>query len=137
MKIRKEEFGEVLDYLKEYWKEGDEFVAFLNESFPARKDELYTFATYYDVREFCHEMTTDRDSYSILPIRLVYAVMYDAVINQAHLIEKDGIVEVSRMVEIWQEAEQNSIITNQKQSKIESESKRSLPSNIKKGGPKL
>lgn len=83
-------------------------------------------------------MTTDRDKYSFLPIRLVNAVMDDAVINQAHLIEKDGIVKVSRMIKIWwREAEKKSKITNQKQSKTESESKISIPPNIKKGGPRL
>ncbi|WP_185286226.1 hypothetical protein [Chryseobacterium indologenes] len=138
MKIRKEEFGEVLDFLNECWEHGYEFVAFLKKSYATSKDELFAFSSYYDVREFCHEMTTDRDTYSFLPIRLVNAVMDDAVINQAHLIEKDGIVKVSSMIKIWwQEAEKNSKITNQKQSKTESESKRSIPPNIKKGGPRL
>ncbi len=100
MKIRKGDFQDILEYLTKKRWEGEEFVAFLDEFSPTRKEELYTFSTNYDVREFCHEMSTDLDFYNFLSIRSAYKTMQEAAANKELLIEKDGVVDVSLMVAV-------------------------------------
>ncbi len=122
MKIRKDDYQDILEYLTKKRWDGEEFVAFLDDFSPARKEDLYTFSTEYDVREFCYEMSTDIDFYNFLSIRSAYKAMQEAVTNTELLIEKDGIVDVSLMVAVRYERlereqsinNQNSKIMNQK-----------------------
>ncbi len=122
MKIRKDEFQDVLEYLKKKRWEGEEFVAFLSDAAPVSKEELFTFSKEYDVREFCYEMSTDIDFYNYHAIRSAYKTMQEAVEDNKLLIEKDGIVDVSLMIAVRYERlekeqlnnNQNSNVMNQK-----------------------
>ncbi len=121
MKIRKDDYQDILEYLTKKRWEGEEFVAFPEFSL-TRKEELYTFFSEYDVREFCYEMSTDLDFYNFLSIRSAYKAMQEAAANKDLLIEKEGIVDVSLMVAVRYERlereqlnnNQNSTIMNQK-----------------------
>lgn len=122
MQIRKEDYNNILEYLASKRWAGEEFVAFLNDSLPVRKDELLTFSDHYDMQEFCYEMSTDVDTYSYLAIRSAYRAMAEALNDKTLLIEKDGIVDIGmmtsrryeRLVSTQLDNNQNSKIMNQK-----------------------
>lgn len=98
MKIRKENYEDILEYLITQRQDGNEFVAFLDSPVPLAKEELFTFFNQYDVQEFCYEQTTDVDTYSYLAIRSAHRAMAEAIKDNALLIEKDGIVDIGMMV---------------------------------------
>jgi hypothetical protein len=122
MQIRKDDYQDILEYLTKKRWEGEEFVAFLNNISPTSKEELFTFSSEYDVREFCYEMSTDVDIYNFLPIRSACRAMQEAAENNKLLIERNGIVDVSLMVSVRYERlekeqfnnNQNSEVMNQK-----------------------
>lgn len=98
MKIRKDDYQDIFKYLvKKRW-EGEEFVAFLDDSVAVSKEQLFTFSGEYEVREFCYEMSTDIDIYNFMSIRSAYRAMQEAAENNKLLIEKDGLIDVSLMV---------------------------------------
>lgn len=121
MKIRKDDYQEILEHLTKKRWEGDEFVAFLDDFSPARKEELYTFPTQYDAREFCYEMSTDLDFYNFLPIRSAYRAMQEAAGNKDLLIEKEGIVDVSLMVAVRLERLEREQLNNNQNPKVMNE----------------
>ncbi len=122
MQIRKEDYNDMLEYLVNKRWEGEEFIAFLNDSLPVRKEELFTFSDHYNVQEFCYEMSTDVDRYEYLAIRCAYRAMTEALTDKTLLIEKDGIVDIGmmtskryeRLVSEQLNNKQNSTIMNQK-----------------------
>lgn len=118
MKIRKDDYQDVLKHLTKRRWEGEEFVAFLNDTLPVSKDELYTFSTEYDVREFCYEMSTDIDFYNFLSIRSAYRAMQEAVENTKLLIERNGIVDVSLMVAMRYERLEKEQLNNSQNSEV-------------------
>lgn len=118
MKIRKDEYQDILEYLTKKRWEGEEFVAFLDDFSPTRKEELYTFSTEYDVREFCYEMSTDIDFYNFLSIRSAYKAMQEAAANTDLLIEKESIVDVSLMVAARYERLEREQLNNNQNSEI-------------------
>ena len=118
MKIRKDDYQDILAYLTKKRWEGEEFVAFLDDFSPTRKDELYTFSTEYDVREFCYEMSMDIDFYNFLSIRSAYKAMQEAAANTELLIEKDGIIDVSLMVAVRYERLEREQLNNNQNSKV-------------------
>lgn len=97
MRIRIEDYKDILEYLTNKRWDGEEFVAFLNDSPPVRKEELFTFSDHYDVQEFCHEMSTDIDTYGYLAIRSAYRAMAEALNDKTLLVETDGIVDIGMM----------------------------------------
>ncbi|MET7001057.1 hypothetical protein [Chitinophaga defluvii] len=118
MKIRKDDYQEVLEYLTNKRWEGEEFVAFLNDGLPASKEELYTFSTEYDAREFCYEMSTDIDFYNFLSIRSAYRTMQEAAEDSKLMIERDGIIDVSLMVAVRYERLEREQLNNNQNSKV-------------------
>lgn len=118
MKIRKEDYQDILEYLTKKRWEGEEFVAFLNDTLPVSKEELYTFSTEYDVREFCYEMSTDIDFYNFLSIRSAYRVMQEAAENDKLLIERDRIVDVCLMVAARYERLEREQLNNNQNSEV-------------------
>ena len=118
MKIRKDDYQDILEYLTKKRWEGEEFVAFLDDFSPTRKEELYTFSTEYDVREFCYEMSTDLDFYNFLSIRSAYKTMQEAAANTDLLIEKEGIVDVSLMVAMRYERLERELLNNNQNSEV-------------------
>lgn len=98
MKIRKDDYQDILEYLTKKRWEGEEFVAFLEDAFPVSKEELFTFFTEYDVREFCYEMSTDTDFYNFMSIISACRAMKEAAENKELLIERNGAVDISLMV---------------------------------------
>lgn len=101
MKIRKNDYQDILEYLIRKREAGEEFVAFPNELCPINKEELFTFSTQYEVQEFCYEMSTDVDSYDYLAIRSAYRAMTQATRNNELMLEKEGVVDVSLMVSMY------------------------------------
>jgi len=101
MKIRKDDYQDILEYLLRKRETGEEFVAFANESCPINKEDLFTFSTQYEVQEFCYEMSTDVDSYDFLAIRSAYRAMTQATRNHELILEKEGVVDVSLMVSMY------------------------------------
>ena len=65
MKIRSTDYADIMHYMIGQRWAGNEFVAFLDDSAHVQKDELFSFATPYEAMEFCYEMSTDVDRYSI------------------------------------------------------------------------
>ncbi len=122
MKVRIENYQDILEHLVKKRMEGEEYIAFFDGPTPINKDELFTFSSQYDVQEFCHEMTTDVDTYNYLAIRSAYRAMTEAAQDNTLLMEKDGMVDVGLMVSMrYQRLEaeqlnnnQNSKIMNQK-----------------------
>ncbi len=98
MKIRKDDYQYLLGYLIRKREEGQEFVAFPDRAVPVGREELFTFFNQDDVQEFCHEMSTDTDTYNYLAIRSAYRAMAEALKDNMLLTEKDGIVDVGLMV---------------------------------------
>ncbi|MGV8094839.1 MAG: hypothetical protein AB2L24_23555 [Mangrovibacterium sp.] len=98
MKIRKDNYQYLLEYLIRKREEGQEFVAFFDRAVPVGREELFTFFNQDDVQEFCNEMSTDTDTYNYLAIRSAYRTMAEALKDNMLLIEKDGIVDVGLMV---------------------------------------
>ncbi len=89
MKIRKEDYREILEHLvKKRWQ-GEEYVAFPDGDYPIGKEELYTFHDLYDVQEFCHEMATDVDRYDYLAIRSAYRAMAEVMNDGSLLTERN------------------------------------------------
>jgi len=101
MKIRKDDYQDILEYLIRKREAGEEFVAFPNEPYPINKEQLFTFSTQYRAQEFCYEMSTDVDSYDYLTIRSAYRAMTQATRNNELMLEKEGVVDVSLMVTMY------------------------------------
>lgn len=101
MKIRKNDYQEILKCLTQKRWEGEAFVAFPYNDSIASKEELFTFSSKYEAREFCFEMSTDIDYYNYLSIRSAYRAMAEALNDNTLLMEKDGIVDVQLMVSEW------------------------------------
>lgn len=118
MKIRIENYQDMLDYLVKKRVEGEEYIAFFDGSTAVSKDELFTFSSQYDVQEFCYEMTTDVDTYNYLAIRSAYRAMSEAVKDNTMLIEKDGLVDVGLMVFRRYEQLETEQLNNNQNSKI-------------------
>lgn len=98
MKIRSVDYQYLLEYLMRKRGEGQEFVAFLESSAPASREELLTFFNQDDAQEFCHKTSTDTDTYDYLAIRSAYRAMAEALKDKKLLIEKNGIVDVGLMI---------------------------------------
>lgn len=98
MKIRKDDYQDMLEWLTSKRWEGFEFVAFLNAASSVSKEDLFTCSTAFEAREFCYEMSTDIDTYSYLAIRSAYRTMSEALKDDTLVIERDGIVDISLMV---------------------------------------
>lgn len=114
MKIRSNDYQYVLEYLIRKCEEGQEFVAFFDSAAPVDREELFTFFYQDDVQEFCHEMSTDIDTYDYLAIRSAYRTMAEALKDKMLLIEKDGIVDVGLMVtRRYEQLEVQQLINNQ------------------------
>lgn len=118
MRIRTEDYKNMLEYLANKRWDGDEFVAFPNDSLPVQKEELFTFSDHYDVQEFCYEMSTDIDTYSYLAIRSAYRAMAEALTDKTLLIEKDGIVDIGTMISMRYERLVSEQLNNKQNSKI-------------------
>ncbi|ULT38447.1 hypothetical protein KRR40_25380 [Niabella defluvii] len=118
MKVRKDDYQDILEHITNKRWEGEEFVAFLNDDLPVGKEELYTFPTEYDAREFCYEMSTDIDFYDFLSIRSAYRTMQEAKVNTKLLIEKNGIIDVSLMVAVRYERLEREQLNNNQNSKV-------------------
>lgn len=118
MKIRQEDYKDILEYLTKKRWEGEEFVAFLDDVSPLSKEELFTFSTEYDVREFCYEMSTDIDFYNFLSIRSAYKTMQEAAENNKLMIEREGIIDVSLMVAVRYERLEREQLNNNQNSEV-------------------
>lgn len=118
MKIRKDDYQDVLKHLTNKRWEGEEFVAFLNDGLAVSKEELYTFSTEYEAREFCYEMSTDIDFYNFLSIRSAYRAMQEAVEDSKLMIERDGIIDVSLMVAMRYERLEREQLNNNQNSEV-------------------
>lgn len=98
MKILQSDYRQIMDFLvKERW-EGNEFAAFLRDSYATGKEDIFCFETPYQAKEFCYEMSTDRDTYDYLGIRSAYRAMSEALEDKSLLIKTDGLVDISAMV---------------------------------------
>ncbi len=114
MKIRKEDYQEILDWLVKKRGEREEYVAFLNDYVSVSKEDLSTFSSQYDAQEFCHEMSTDIDTYDYLAVRSAYRAMAEAMKDKSLLIQKGGIVDVGMMVSLrYQRLEAEQLNNNQ------------------------
>jgi len=114
MKIRRNDYQYVLEYLIRNREEGQEFVAFFDSAAPVDREELFTFFYHDDAQKFCHEMSTDIDTYGYLAIRSAYRTMAEALKDKMLLIEKDGIVDVGLMVNRrYEQLEVKQLINNQ------------------------
>ncbi len=118
MKIKKDDYKDILEYLTKKRWEGEEFVAFLDDVSPVTKEELFTFSTEYDVREFCYEMSTDIDFYNFLAIRSAYKTMQEAAENSKLMIEREGIIDVSLMVAVRYERLEREQLNNNQNSEV-------------------
>ncbi len=118
MKIRKDDYQDILGYLIRKREEGEEFVAFLGEPCLINKEELFTFSTQYEAQEFCYEMSTDVDNYDYLAIRSAYRAMTQAIKNNDLMSEKEGIVDVSLMVAMYYQQLETEQFNNNQKSKV-------------------
>jgi len=118
MKIRKDDYKDILEYLTKKRWEGEEFVAFLDDVSPVTKEDLFTFPTEYDVREFCYEMSTDIDFYNFLAIRSAYKTMQEAAENSKLMIEREGIIDVSLMLAVRYERLEREQLNNNQNSEV-------------------
>ncbi len=113
MKIRKEDYREILDhFVKKRWQ-GEEYVAFPDGDYPLGKEELFMFHERYDAKEFCHEMATDVDRYDSLAIRSAYRPMVEAMNDSSLLKECNGIVDVALLVAMRHQRLETEQITNE------------------------
>lgn len=103
MDIYLNQYKEVLDYLVSQRWEGMEYVTFQIGSGPVPKESLCTFMNHYEAQEYCFENSIDHDLYACLPIRSVYRCMSEALDDKSLLIEKDGVVDISAMVNLHYE----------------------------------
>lgn len=94
MKIRKNEYGEVLDYLTQKRGEGYEFVAYPC-NVPVDKYEIEYFGSYDEAHIYCCQV---RDTYDLIAIRSVYRAMSEGLSNPDLMIEKYGLIDVGAMV---------------------------------------
>lgn len=98
MKVRTEDYGEILIYLVNKRWEGEEFVAYCNDGMPVDREQLYFFSNSEEAVEFCYEMATDVDQYDYMAIRSTYRVMERAKADPDKLIQNTGVVDVGAMV---------------------------------------
>ncbi|OKS85680.1 hypothetical protein [Mucilaginibacter polytrichastri] len=98
MKIREGDYRKILDHMVKQRGEGNEFVAFLNDSAAVSKEELFCFGDQYEAQEFCYENSTDVDIYGYLAIRSVYRTMSEALQDKTLQIERYGLVDIGAMV---------------------------------------
>jgi len=115
MRIRTDDYQDILKYMvKQRW-EGNEFVAFLNDSAAVVKEDLFCFGDHYEVKEFCYENSTDVDTYDYLAIRTVYRVMSEAMQDNSLFIERCGLIDISAMVSARiQRIEVEDVLNNKK-----------------------
>lgn len=98
MEIYLNDYEEILKFLvKERW-EGNEFVSYPDTVGPVNKDDLVTFKSIYEAKEYCFQMSTSFEQYNWLAIRSAYRCMSEAKINQCLLIEKEGVVDILGMI---------------------------------------
>lgn len=106
MKIIKDEFAAIQRYLENERWAGNEYVAFPDDNFPAGKEQLPCFRNEFDARQYCHDMTTDIDRHSFLPLRSVCKTMREAAADPALLIASNGLVNLQQMVQArWDKLE--------------------------------
>lgn len=98
MKIRKDDYRDILDYLVNKRWEGEEYVSFPDREVPIGMEKLYTFRELYDVQDFCSVMSTDVDRYDFLSLRSTYRAMSEAMKDTSLMIERGGMVDISQMV---------------------------------------
>ncbi len=135
MKIRAEDYQEVLDHLTKKRWEGDEFVAYCDNNLPVDKVHMYTFSTAQEAGEFCYEMATDVDFFNFIAIRSAYRAMTDGKNNIDKLLQKDGTVDIGEMVtQYYSDLEQKQIIDNVKSKTMNMANLEYLQEQVKKTG---
>ena len=113
MKIRESDYREILDFMVQKRWEGNEFVAFLDDSPVLGKEELFCFPDTYEAQEFCYENSTDLDRYDCMGIRSVYRAMNEALKDISLRIETGGLVDVSAMVCAMHQRMDDQLVNNQ------------------------
>lgn len=135
MKVRQEDYRTILEHLVEKRWEGEEFVAFSDNTLPVSKSELFTFQSQYEAQEYCHEMATDLDSYNYLSVRSAIRTMEEGLRDKTLLIERDGIIDVALMVAMrYQRLEAEQLINNQKLNIMNEENFEYLSNQVKFSG---
>lgn len=120
MKVRKEDYHDIATYINELRWAGFEYVAFLKEDVAVDKSQLEFFSTDYEAHEYCHESSTDLDSYEFMATRSVYRAMADGMENPEFLIENFGWIDVQAMVkDRYKRLEENQLNNSNNQKKGE------------------
>lgn len=112
MRVRTEDYGEILSYLVSKRWEGEEFVAYCSDDIPVDREQLYFFSSSEEAVEFCYEMSTDVDQYDYMAIRSTYRVMERAMAEPDKLIQNAGVVDVGAMVSQYQAEKLTEEISN-------------------------
>ena len=81
--------------------QGMEFVACLKRNGPVQKDSLFMFSDQSEAKEFCDEYSTDSERYDWLAVRSVYRCMSESLQDKSLLIEKNGVVDIAAMVNLY------------------------------------
>jgi hypothetical protein len=121
MKIREGDYKKILDHLVNQRWEGNEFVAFPDDSAAVRKHDLFCFATPEKAKEFSFEMSTDNNRYQYLAIRSLYRAMSGALQDTSLRIETAGLVNISAMVTAKEERMTDQHRINNKNNKVMNE----------------
>ena len=101
MKIRMDDYRDMLEYLVRKRREGEEFIAFRTDVCLSGKEGLFRFFDYDEARAFCREMSTETIAYDCLAIRSAYRAMAEATARKDFTTGPDGIVDVSQLVKAY------------------------------------
>lgn len=105
MKIYLHEYKKVLDHLVSDHQEGYEYFSFLIGGEPVQANSIGTYWDHYEAQEYCSYNFNENDFFihACMPILPVSRCMLAALDDKSLLIEKDGIVDISAMVDLHYE----------------------------------
>ncbi len=98
MKICKDDYQDILTFLRTKRLEGREFVAFPGDNNISKKEGLFTFSSESEVQKFCKEMSNGQDNYEYLSTRSAYRAMSKASKNQNPSFQQSGLIDISALV---------------------------------------
>ena len=118
MKIRSEDYQEVLDYMVAKRWEGYEVVVFSNKSGPTELSDLTLFRAPSAAEGFCRRMSTGEVAYDYEFIRSVYRTLADGLERPEYLIINNGIIDVSATITARYDKLRNEQILNNENTTI-------------------
>jgi len=99
MKIREQDYQQVLEYLNKKRWEGYEFIVFPVKAPVTPRENLFPFFNHLEAMVYCKQISTATSPYGRSSIRITYRTMAEAFTDNNLMRYNSGLVDVSQMIE--------------------------------------